>query len=94
MARPIPEIMTMFDRLLASPSVSSTAPEWDEGNRGVIELLAEWLDALVESAIPKAGGWNYSRPRGYLSAANTASTISSSRVSLPERPAGGRSSTW
>ena len=46
MARPIPEIMTMFDRLLASPSVSSTAPEWDEGNRGVIELLAEWLDAL------------------------------------------------
>ncbi len=46
MARPIPEIMTMFDRLLASPSVSSTEPEWDEGNRGVIELLAEWLDAL------------------------------------------------
>ena len=46
MTRPIPSIMTMFDRLLASPSVSSTEPEWDQGNRGVIELLAEWLDAL------------------------------------------------
>lgn len=46
MTRPIPAIMTMLDRLLASPSVSCTELEWDQGNRGVIELLAEWLDAL------------------------------------------------
>ena len=46
MARRIPDFLTMFDRLLASPSVSCTEPEWDEGNRGVCELLAEWLQAL------------------------------------------------
>jgi len=46
MARPVPDFLTMFDRLLASPSVSCTEPEWDEGNRGVCELLAEWLQAL------------------------------------------------
>lgn len=36
----------MFDQLVATPSVSSTEPEWDEGNRRVIDLLAEWLAAL------------------------------------------------
>ena len=46
MSRPVPDFLTMFDRLLASPSVSCTEPEWDEGNRGVCELLAEWLQAL------------------------------------------------
>lgn len=46
MSRPVPDFFTMFDRLLASPSVSCTEPEWDEGNRGVCELLAEWLQAL------------------------------------------------
>ncbi|MBP9034932.1 MAG: acetylornithine deacetylase [Pseudomonadales bacterium] len=46
MARRVPDFLTMFDRLLASPSVSCTEPEWDEGNRGVCELLAEWLQAL------------------------------------------------
>jgi hypothetical protein len=35
-----------------------------------------WLcDALVKSAIPEAGGWNYSRPSGYLSTKNRASTF-------------------
>jgi hypothetical protein len=35
-----------------------------------------WLvKALVESAIPEAGGWNYSRRRGYLDPRNTASTF-------------------
>jgi hypothetical protein len=35
-----------------------------------------WLvQALVASAIPEAGGWNYSRPGGYLSASNRASTF-------------------
>ena len=46
MSRRVPDFLTMFDRLLASPSVSCTEPEWDEGNRGVCELLAEWLQAL------------------------------------------------
>jgi acetylornithine deacetylase len=46
MSRPIPEFFSMFDRLLAAPSVSCTEPEWDQGNRGVIDLLAEWTEAL------------------------------------------------
>jgi acetylornithine deacetylase len=46
MSRRVPDFLTMFDRLLASPSVSCTEPEWDEGNRGVCELLAEWLEPL------------------------------------------------
>jgi hypothetical protein len=34
----------------------------------------KWLvDVLCASAIPDAGGWNYSRPRGYKSPRNTAS---------------------
>lgn len=36
----------------------------------------QWLvQALVESAIPERGGWNYSRPAGYLSPKNPASTF-------------------
>jgi acetylornithine deacetylase len=46
MPRPIPDLMTMFDRILAMPSVSCTEPHLDQSNRGVVELLAEWLAAL------------------------------------------------
>jgi acetylornithine deacetylase len=46
MSRRVPELLKMFDQLVATPSVSSTEPEWDEGNRPVIDLLAEWLAAL------------------------------------------------
>ncbi|MBM3973269.1 MAG: hypothetical protein FJ301_04125 [Planctomycetes bacterium] len=36
----------------------------------------KWLVAtLCKSAIPGAGGWNYSRPAGYMSPANKASTF-------------------
>ncbi|MCU0866917.1 MAG: hypothetical protein MUC36_24290 [Planctomycetes bacterium] len=35
-----------------------------------------WLvQVLVDSAIPETGGWNYSRPAGYLSPKNRASTF-------------------
>lgn len=46
MARPVPELLTMFERLVAAPSVSCTEPAFDQGNRGVIDLLAEWTTAL------------------------------------------------
>jgi acetylornithine deacetylase len=46
MPHPLPDLLTMFDRLLATPSVSSTDPARDQGNRAVIELLAEWCTAL------------------------------------------------
>jgi acetylornithine deacetylase len=42
----IPPLKQMFSELIASPSVSSVSPEHDMGNRGVIELLSEWLEAL------------------------------------------------
>ncbi|MBL9077648.1 MAG: hypothetical protein JNL08_09100 [Planctomycetes bacterium] len=41
-----------------------------------VERRVGWLvEALVESAIPKSGGWNYSRLRGFKSPRNTASTF-------------------
>lgn len=43
---------------------------------GAVAVRVPWLvKALVESAIPEAGGWNYSRPAGYLSSKNKASTF-------------------
>lgn len=41
-----------------------------------VKAKTKWLvETLVESAIPDAGGWNYSRPRGYKSPQNRASTF-------------------
>lgn len=47
-----------------------------EGTAAAIADKTRWLvDALVRSAIPEAGGWNYSRPLGYLNPKNRASTF-------------------
>jgi acetylornithine deacetylase len=35
-----------MQELIASPSVSSVAPQWDQGNSGVIELLESWFVSL------------------------------------------------
>lgn len=44
--------------------------------RTEVEAKAKWLvGALCDSAIPVTGGWNYSRPRGYKSPQNRASTF-------------------
>jgi hypothetical protein len=41
-----------------------------------VATRTEWLvQALVDSAIPERGGWNYSRPAGYSSPQNAASTF-------------------
>ncbi|HEY7775702.1 MAG TPA: acetylornithine deacetylase [Kineobactrum sp.] len=40
------QIIQQLRALIGSPSISSTDPSWDQGNRGVIELLAGWLGAL------------------------------------------------
>lgn len=37
------QILAQLGQLIATPSVSSTDPRWDQGNRGVIDLLAGWL---------------------------------------------------
>ena len=50
--------------MLASRSLPSSAEK------------TRWLvETLCASAIPDSGGWNYSRPKGYLDPANKASTF-------------------
>ncbi len=39
-------IVEQLRQLVATPSVSSTDPHWDQGNRAVIDLLASWLADL------------------------------------------------
>ncbi|MCK5480755.1 MAG: acetylornithine deacetylase [Gammaproteobacteria bacterium] len=44
MTRSTPLLMDMIGELISSPSVSSVDPALDQGNRGVIDLLANWLN--------------------------------------------------
>jgi acetylornithine deacetylase len=44
--RSTPKLLDMIAALIATPSISSVNPDFDQGNRGVIELLAGWLSAL------------------------------------------------
>ena len=46
MSKQIPEMLESFSQLVAAPSVSSTDPQWDQSNRGVIDLLAGWLEDI------------------------------------------------
>jgi acetylornithine deacetylase len=46
MSKQIPEMLESFSQLVAAPSVSSTDPQWDQSNRGVVELLADWLEGI------------------------------------------------
>ena len=41
-----PDLITQIARLIAEPSVSSTQSRLDQGNLGVIHLLAQWLSDL------------------------------------------------
>ena len=42
----LPGLIEMFEVLVASPSVSSVSPAFDQSNRAVIDRLAEWLADL------------------------------------------------
>ena len=44
MARSAPDLMDMTRALIGAPSVSSVDPALDQGNRIVIDLLANWLN--------------------------------------------------
>ena len=46
MSKQIPEMLESFSQLVAAPSVSSTDPQWDQSNRGVVDLLAGWLEDI------------------------------------------------
>ena len=39
-------LLPAIRQLIATPSISSTRPEFDQGNRGVINLLAGWLEDM------------------------------------------------
>lgn len=41
-----PQLLHMIEQLIATPSVSCVNPDIDQSNQGVIDLLANWLDAL------------------------------------------------
>jgi len=40
-----PKMLDMMARLIASPSVSSVSPDWDQSNARVIDELADWCEA-------------------------------------------------
>lgn len=42
----VPKFTALLRQLIATPSVSSVEREFDQGNRAVIDLLADWLDAV------------------------------------------------
>ena len=53
----VPGLKQQLQQLVACPSVSATNPKLDMGNRGVVELLAAWLDTLgfAVELMPLAG---------------------------------------
>lgn len=41
-----PNLLQMITELIAAPSISSISPQWDQGNRAIIELLSSWFNDL------------------------------------------------
>lgn len=46
MTTSLPKLQDQLTQLVALPSISSTSPQWDMGNRAVVDLLATWLTDL------------------------------------------------
>lgn len=42
----LPSQTDMLRRLVGTPSVSATDPRFDQSNRGVVDLIADWAEAL------------------------------------------------
>ncbi len=42
----IPKLTKMMQSLIATPSISSVSPTYDQNNIGVIEILAGWCESL------------------------------------------------
>ncbi|MGB5408366.1 MAG: acetylornithine deacetylase, partial [Thiogranum sp.] len=41
-----PDLLDMIKALISTPSISSANPDYDQSNRPVINLLANWLNDL------------------------------------------------
>jgi acetylornithine deacetylase len=62
-------IVEQLGQLVSTPSVSSTDPGWDQGNRAVIDLLAGWLSNMgfnteIQELTPGGGKANLIATRG------------------------------
>lgn len=62
-------IIDQLGQLISTPSVSSTDPGWDQGNRAVIDLLAGWLSHMgfnteIQEITPGGGKANLIATRG------------------------------
>ena len=42
----IPDLKSMIQQLIATPSISSVSPAFDQSNLDVIHLLADWCESL------------------------------------------------
>lgn len=42
----LPNFSDALTQLIATPSISSTLPSWDQGNHDIIQLLATWFEQL------------------------------------------------
>ncbi len=49
-----PPLKTMLEALIAEPTVSSVDPARDQGNRRLVDLLADWLEAAGFRVAPMA----------------------------------------
>lgn len=64
-----PSFFTMYQQLIAQPSISSLDPSWDHSNKQVIDLLADWLTPLgfhceINELTNKPGKYNLLARRG------------------------------
>ena len=41
----LPSLISMMSQLIASPSISCSQADWDQSNKGVIQLLESWLSS-------------------------------------------------
>ncbi|RCX07935.1 acetylornithine deacetylase [Marinomonas foliarum] len=41
----LPSLISMMSQLIASPSISCSQADWDQSNKGVIQLLENWLSS-------------------------------------------------
>ncbi|MGM0526368.1 MAG: acetylornithine deacetylase [Pseudomonadota bacterium] len=66
---PVPSFFSMYQQLIAIPSISSIDRQWDHSNKAVIDKLAEWLtelgfDCEINELEGKPGKFNLLARRG------------------------------
>ena len=75
MALIVPKLPEMVQKIVATPSVSSTVPQFDQSNRPMVDLLASWLEPLGFDV-------QISSIEGYPGKVNLIATLGSGRDGL------------